>query len=692
MISANLISLRKVFSEYLSSSKVWTLLILLFLTSRMLLILFDYHSIYSIEDQEQGYIAIEILSGLRAPLINYQVDSYTGGTLLMGIFAVPFIYFLGISMFSLKILALVLSLLTFTIVLFFTNSFFGRKTAFYAGLLWIFAPPLLTSGSLMVLGSHERLFPAMGLVCIFSFYCKAEKRGGFLLFGTGVLAGWAMTWSYINLIVILSCLITLFRVRGLKPFSKKETFLILAGFLTGSFQWIFYNYSHSFAGIRFLTDSTVFREGVIDSIIDFLKRPIRFHTKDIPYSLSFEPLPGIPSLLQCYAYFLILAAVILADVFRSRHSKEHRPGNFAPLYFFRTYLLLYPIFYSFTSYSYDVHLVDPDPWTYRYLIPYFAFALLYGAILITRLRFRKWVVGFLIVLGLLSQVTNVWGQPFGEVFQDLAFKSGLRGYVWQHGVPEHFQTLSELETHLPKTFQMTEKQQKIYFCSIANSLDFWNKGTPQELTRFILKIPREPFRRYFFRRCGLYLELNTYNPEGLEKFSQMLQSVPERYQADLILGGVRGFGTWISTDWDRAQKVLQDFKFSKPELFYLSFGNNLFRAFRNGHLTKSGWEEMLAHIHAADPAIRVWIYRGMGSAIFRSFRFEKILRKNFSRLGHSIPREDLYWGVGFYLGRRHYSRMEKGLQKITLLDPRYQPSARQGLQYFHSLGNPSAQP
>lgn len=666
------------FSE---KNRIWVLLLLLFSVSRLVLILWGYQGIPDSEDKYQGYIAIEFLSGLRAPLWNYQIDSYSGGTLIYGLAAVPFIYFFGISMFSIKLMVLGLGFLTFGFILYFTHAFFDRSTAIYTGLLWIFGPPVLTYNSLLALGSHEFVLPLLMFVYFFCLDLQehsSKKHRRYAIF-LGIFAGLALTFSYISLIAFAVAFVVLIRMKALRAFFAKTGFLFL-GFALGGFSWIIYNLTHNLAGVIYCVHSTAF---------EFLGKPVpteiftrffHFIFRILPYAVSFNAWPQIPSQAPPnFSYSLLLWGVVLVG-FVTINPKKWPAKTKALLYFFRTYLLLFPIFYALSCHQ--IFIIGTNPWACRYLVHFFAIAILYLATILPHLRFKRILLGIFLMFGFLSQASLVWGKPYGEVFDQLAFKTGLWRYVWEHPPFSEFHNLKELNAVIkglqdPNVRGMTLQK-------LANNPSFWTIGTPEEIVRTISNIPDEAYRRYFFRRWGVALELDSNHEESVKIFRQVLRSTPKPYQPDLAFGFGRGFYTENFSNLEKFQKFLTP---RNTEMLYLGFGNALFRIARDEEKIAS-WQVKAKLISSVEESARTWIYRGMGSAMYRSFRFREIVKENLEFLGDQVTpstKDDFYWGIGWYLGRRYFSEPQKALEKIEQFKLPQREWVRQGFQYFQSM-------
>ncbi|HAH19368.1 MAG TPA: hypothetical protein DCL49_00510, partial [Candidatus Omnitrophica bacterium] len=122
-------------------------LIGLFLVFRLLVLLTYSNRLYEPEELYRGTIAREIIHGPLIPLweyLDFKVEYFPGGTLVVGILAVPFFWLFGETYFSLKLVALLFALGTFVLWYLFLDKFFSRRIAVVTALIFIFCVPFYT--------------------------------------------------------------------------------------------------------------------------------------------------------------------------------------------------------------------------------------------------------------------------------------------------------------------------------------------------------------------------------------------------------------------------------------------------------------------------------------------------------------------------------------------------------------------
>ena len=74
-------------------------LLLLYLTVRLVILFSAIDKVHLDEELYRGNIAKEVISGPVLPFLDYQRSEYEGGTLVMGLLAVPFFLIFGYRQF-----------------------------------------------------------------------------------------------------------------------------------------------------------------------------------------------------------------------------------------------------------------------------------------------------------------------------------------------------------------------------------------------------------------------------------------------------------------------------------------------------------------------------------------------------------------------------------------------------------------
>ena len=655
----------------------------LFLIVRFLLILWAGDHVSHYEGLQQGYIAMEILSGARAPWTSYQVDTYTTGTLWMGLLAVPFLALLGPSLFTLKMLALSLSFGTFAALYFMLKKFISVEVARLCSLLWIFSAPLLSYMSLMALGSHERLLPAIGIL-FFTLSTKLHPQKKLTWAGLGLAYGFAVSTSYLNLILIF-CSLTHIRLN--KHYEFKHGCVFVLGLFTGLAPWLAYNISNEWAGVDFFTSFGITETPthILETLRFFLIECKRFIVDYLPNSIGFSASHIISANLINLTIFSLIFFLIATDwTFDITRTVSRPPAEKMLVQMTRTYFVVFLIFHIFSKYKcYDL---EPGPFHFRYYIPFYALALIYISLILKRIPHKKIFTAFLIGLCTLGHAQTLWGNPFGKVFDASGYKTGLRYYLWHHPSTLDFESLEDFDQQIEQNIAKAPKNRPSdFFSKAANQHVFWNLGTPEQISSSILKIPHNHLRRYFFRRWPAHLETE-YTPQGFSEILKIGDFIPHPYNRDFYfgLGKQMNFAEW--PDASLIPALIDSAQVPYKEFFYLTWGASLFRLTRNGYANEQHFVKQMKTIRTLSEKKQSWVYRGFGTSIYRSFQPQKTIALHMSFLrkyvGHAHEKE-YYWGIGWYLAKRYYFNDQLALKRLTKLKSEQCHQAIQGFKEFY---------
>src|SRR3989339_1297034 len=154
--------------DNLRKSKLFLWIILFFLLSRLVVVFTAIDELYNSEDLAMGVAAKEVIKGASLPLFEYQYLNYSGGTLIVGLMAVPFFLLFGPNYLALKLVPLLFSAAALAVFFLLAYEFFSRRTAIISAMLYIFSS-LSWCGYNFYLGFHgESLF--FVFLAIYLFY------------------------------------------------------------------------------------------------------------------------------------------------------------------------------------------------------------------------------------------------------------------------------------------------------------------------------------------------------------------------------------------------------------------------------------------------------------------------------------------------------------------------------------------
>ncbi len=347
------------------------------------------------EELHRGTIAHELNVGLKAPLWDYRADSYSGGSLVVGLVAAPLFFALGPRLIVLKLVPLAISLVTLGLFVALLDRYHSRRAAWVGASLFVLAPPFTTQLSLLAMGYHTESIVFSALL-VLGWARALERPEGRAPFWLGLVAGLAFFFTYITALTTLGCLLCsgpLLR-RGGGARAK-----LVAGLALGLAPWAAYNVTHQFDGVRVAHAWFTPPEGSIGSPSAYLfrigRRAAALLALGVPLSYGFPAMLGVPGPVWSYAYWSLTLAPIVWLVLRARA----RPLVVRPLL---ASAVVFLVVYPFTRFA--------VPWgvpaeEFRHFLP-LQFALLAVlAIALAEAPFGKAATVALIALGVMGQAT-----------------------------------------------------------------------------------------------------------------------------------------------------------------------------------------------------------------------------------------------------------------------------------------------
>ncbi len=380
-----------------------------FIAVRLPIVLTAVGTIYDLRELYIGTIAKELIEGLSLPLFDYQLTHMRGGTLLTGIFTVPFFLLFGQSYFVLKLIALLVSLTILAVTFLFLWRFFDKKIAIITGALMAISAPLYTIFSLMLYGRNYEtiLFTMVALLLFYRIFFQEGSAPdarhqdlSFALFG--LVSGLGMYFDYIFAVTLIHCFAFWF-IFDKAFFTRRGFRFFLAFFAVGLTPWIYYNLTHRLAAVCIDDDYPgvplryLFLLNSLPEVGRKLKDLLFYH---LPHSLYFRNVKSIPGDVIAYAYYSIflLSFCIVSWLHKRTIWKLIRGGILSrnkrlvpdPLYR-EVFILLYPVSFSLLH-SFSYYIISKkseynffDFYEYTHLIMLYPFAFIIIAIFLSRL-------------------------------------------------------------------------------------------------------------------------------------------------------------------------------------------------------------------------------------------------------------------------------------------------------------------
>ncbi|MBU0987545.1 MAG: hypothetical protein KKH68_09855 [Proteobacteria bacterium] len=231
--------------------KIFTLLssfCLLYITTRIFLLFSIFQKLDFQEEPHRARLAKDLLEGLVQPLYLYQYTSYDGGSIIHGFFGALMFLCFGESYFSIKMIPLFLSLLSYFFLLIFLYRVYGLRASVLCGALILFPPPTLLVNNLMESDFHGLSFlfaPVLWLLFLTwtkqnthtqtnKIQKKFNFRSWFILFLMGMLGGIATYYVYTALLATLTVIAGWFAMNR-KIFKRSSFLWFCCGYLVGIF-------------------------------------------------------------------------------------------------------------------------------------------------------------------------------------------------------------------------------------------------------------------------------------------------------------------------------------------------------------------------------------------------------------------------------------------------------------------------
>ena len=585
-------------------------LIGLFLFFR-LLVLFTYSNrLYELEELYRGTIAREIIHGPLIPLweyLDFKVEYFPGGTLVVGILAVPFFLLFGETYFSLKLVGLLFALGTFILWYLFLDRFFSRRIAVVSALIFIFCVPFYTMSSLITWGAHPEasFFTILSIFIFYNIFFGAlrEKARHFLVLG--VVSGfglWFVQTYLVTIVFILACWYifdnNFFRRKGFLAFAGGS----LAGFSPAFYYAFFYDQN-----VWRINGRSLFSEVLAGDLRGIVSKAVRLFGSDLPNSFLFAGFFKVPGWVLSYAYyFMFLSAGIFLlwicrkDIMRLGAGLMY-PITLKEVKVFpertarEALILAYPLFfflcYLFSSYSIlSQPWEDPRIWPhyigYRYMMPVMPFIPVILGIFAGRIRGKKisaMCVFLVLSLGLLGNLSIISLKNFGGFLNDRGYsysivgdKIGLRV---KEGLKEYIAPFDRLSPNLREEFYeglgsgiawrlrdkntdevinifetRIKKEYRPYLYRGWGGLFF--SDYPEESARalFIARGILAPYRPFFYEGFGR----NMYFLDDLRKGTVFLNKIEKEYRLYCYKGLGYGIGFEFRNNLSRQNQLLNE--------------------------------------------------------------------------------------------------------------------------------------
>lgn len=564
-------------------------LLLVFLLLRLPILLTSINKVYDFNELYIGTIAKELIEGPTLPIFDYQLTHIRGGTLLAGIITVPFFLLLGQSYFTLKLVALLFSLLIITITYLFLWRFFNRRIAVITALLMVAAPPLYTIFSSSLYGrDYESILFTMIVLSLFyrAFFDEASVSGAekvkqmkgpvythkdTYLALLGLVSGIGMYFDYIFAVTLVMCFLFWFIFDRIF-FARKSFWLFFGFFIAGLSPWIYYNLTHNFAAICIddnypgIPLKDLFFLNSLPEVGHKLKVLLLYILPDSFYFRDFRAVPGY---VLSYAYYFIFLISFCVLFWLNRKTVWKLMGGIIPLrrrrllpgpFYREAFILLYPICFSLL-YSFSYYIISRKSeynffgfYEYTYLIILYPFIFIIIAIFLNKLwdwsRAGKRIAGcmaavilfFLIVSGSGAAYELITPRKSGNIPVYEGYSYDILGIV----IGERY------GRSVREAVKAAERIRRPYRASVFRGIG-WNIGwrffrgkSYRDVDECLSQINKidESYRPYVLEGFGAFLELQLKDTTLIGSFVNKLDQDYRPY----VYRGVGWFIGWRFKD------------------------------------------------------------------------------------------------------------------------------------------------
>lgn len=345
-----------------------------------------------------GLMAKHIIEGVSHPVFYYG-QHYLG---CLESYCVAFLFkIFGISVYALKAVPLIFSLLFIVLVFFLTKEVSDKRSAFFAMLLSSVAPSSLIIWSGKARGGFIEVLVIGALALLFTF--KWQKRDDKNIFYTFIIAGLLGLGWWINnqIIYFIPAIFLIYLTRILfdekdyfikKRLALYDHFLIatLAFFLGSILFWI-YNFRHDFVSFEMLSSDTENFERFASNFFHY-SIPIILGAKR--YWQSVDIFTYSTKVFYAIHLFLIF---IFALPTKNKIISNNKNKFYGISYKFSFFIIFASIFYFFTCSKYGSLYLAP-----RYLLPTYVILFPVLGIALGKISRFNNVVCFVFLASLLS--------------------------------------------------------------------------------------------------------------------------------------------------------------------------------------------------------------------------------------------------------------------------------------------------
>jgi hypothetical protein len=330
------------------------------------------------EELIRGVAAQEMLDGPLLPVLDYRVNDFSGGSLVIALIAVPFFALLGPTVVALRLATLPFALLACASAFWMLERYFGRRAARIGAALTACLPPGYALIGSTAYGTH---IEASALALFVTYlYLRAREPASSLRWwlGFGVALGITFDFSYAT-IVLIGALGLFDLLSGAQLVRRPRVVLAVLGFVLGTVPTIVYTATH--AGVFAKPYGEPLDEHL--AVDGAWTKLLGLFSADLPQGFFFPALgPLTPLWIGRLA--LIAAFVVVVLALRARATQRTDAGVARLI---AIYLVCYAAAFALGDFGVD----NRRTWvqSFRYVMPLVLFGSVAVAIALDKLAHRS---------------------------------------------------------------------------------------------------------------------------------------------------------------------------------------------------------------------------------------------------------------------------------------------------------------
>lgn len=640
----------------------------LFLVLRLGILLTGVEFVSHYDELDLGTIARDILSGLKLPFRFYQLDAYSGESLVLGPMIIPFFKMFGHSLFAIKMVPLFFSFGSLLLMISLLRKHFDDGAALRGALLYTAGIPVLTQLSLVGMAGHcESAF--FGLLILFFFYdfmYSGKSWKSLCLFA--VFSGFGVWFYYANAMMVAACLLSWLVLDRASFFSRRLAVYVLTAGVFFS-PWLVLNLKSSFGGVQLLTE--IFT--VSGPAFDFpalLRKDASILIKTLPF--SFSVLPSFllhEKVISVFIFVPLMVLCVRAFLLKGEGEEKTKllKNKLLPL---GIYIAVFfcVIFGSALNIARHHGFVG-----YRYLTPLFI-TLIFLAAIAVRAAAARILFSVILITGVLGHLPLFFQEPFGRALAYHGYSYYQLGTRWRMSLPTRL--FNKYEDFRPVTLRFNPDDRLYLLLGMADMAIMDHDSVLLEESSMNVSdiIQQEPPVYGSF----LYEWLGSERFSTAEEMRSYLESHPlsEKDKAYLCNG-------WLG-NWEQAYAIkespgaMRNFSFcvkTGPEanFAYLEMGDD-------------AWPSFKTSVDSLNEEEKYWIYRGVGRAFYLEERFSQIsMRRRYKSCFGEISgpeRDALLEGIGWGIRLRFIDDKVRAFDWAHKFPPADQEKILKGIHAF----------